>query len=295
MKKNLLYLLLLFSFSLKAETHIITISNFQFSPSNLNVLVGDVIRWEWAEGFHNTASLTIPPGADPWAAPVSTAGFSYEYTVTTPGTYNYQCEPHAGFMLGSFTASGVVPVSLSSFAISRHGRKPYLSWATQTESNSSHFVVRRSYDGEIFTEIGRVPAAGHSAAVRNYSFLDNDVKNNCRYVYYELVITDKDGKYQLSPIKSFKNNESVKKIVTSLSPNPVTGAGHLMVQFNADDKTFLGVRLIDMGGRTVLTTRLSAAAGINNGHIPLGDLPAGTYTINFSMNEKTETHKIVKR
>ena len=295
MKKNLLYLFLLFPFFLKAETHIVTISNFQFSPANLNVLVGDVIRWQWAEGFHNTASLTIPAGADPWTAPVSGAGFSYEYTVTTPGTYNYQCDPHGGFMLGSFTASGVVPVSLSAFSIGRQSNRPYLTWTTQSEGNSSHFVVRRSYDGDIFTEIGRVPAAGYSAAVRNYSFLDADVKNNCRYVYYELVITDKDGRFQLSPIKFVKNNEAVKKMVTAVSPNPVAGAGHLMIQFNADEKTVLAARLTDMAGRQVLVAQLSASPGVNNGHIHLGDLAAGNYVIQFTMNGKTETHTIRKK
>lgn len=295
MKKNLLYLLFFISFYSKAATHIVTVSNFQFSPSNFNVLVGDVIRWEWAEGFHNTASLTIPAGATPWSAPVSTAGFSYEYTVTAAGTYNYQCDPHGGFMLGSFTATGVLPIKLSAFTVSKQNSRPYLSWATQMESNSSHFVVRRSYDGEIFTEIGRVPASGNTATLKNYSFLDVTVKNNCRYVYYELVITDLDGKYQLSPIRFIKNNESITKMVTSISPNPVTAAGHLMIQFNADEKTMLRAVFTDMAGKQILATQLSAAPGVNNGHIPLADLPAGAYVIRFSMNGKTEIHKIVKR
>lgn len=295
MKKLLLYFLLFLPFHTRAETHIITISSFQFSPSNLNVLVGDVIRWEWAEGFHNTASVTIPFGADPWSAPVSNAGFSYEYTVTAPGTYNYQCDPHAGFMTGSFTASGVVPVTLSSFLVNRQQRKPYLTWTTQTESNSSHFVVRRSYDGEIFTEIARVPAAGQSSSLRTYSFLDADVKNNCRYVYYELVIKDLDGKYQLSPIRFLRNNESVKKLILSISPNPVASAGHLMIQFNADEKTRMLAKITDMNGRQVLTTQLSASPGVNNGHIHLGDLAAGNYIIQFSMNGVTESYKITKR
>lgn len=295
MKKNILYLFLLFSFCSKGETHIITVSNFQFSPSNLNVLVGDVIRWEWAEGFHNTASLTIPAGALPWTAPVSGAGFSYEYTVATAGTYNYQCDPHAGFMLGSFTASGVLPIKLSSFVVAKQSSKPYLSWTTQLESNSSHFVVRRSYDGEIFREIGRVPAAGHSTILKNYSFLDTEVKNNCRFVYYELVITDADGKYQLSPIRLLKNNESVTRMVTSISPNPVSSAGHLMIQFNADDKTMMRAIFTDVNGRQVMVTQLSASPGINNGHIPLDDLAPGAYIMRFSMGGKTETHKIIKR
>ncbi|MBC7937702.1 MAG: T9SS type A sorting domain-containing protein [Rhizobacter sp.] len=295
MKKMLLYLFFVFPLCSNAETHTVTISNFQFSPSNLNVLVGDIIRWEWAGGFHNTASVTIPAGASSWATPVSTTGFSFEYTVTAAGTYNYQCDPHAGFMLGSFTASGVLPVTLSGFTVSNQGRKPYLTWITQAETNTSHFVVRRSYDGNIFTEIGQVPAAGHSAAVRNYSFLDADVRSNYRYVYYELLIKDIDGNFQLSPIKLFKNNESVKKLVTAVSPNPVTEAGHLIIIFNADEKSVLLANVTDLSGKQLLTVKLSALPGVNNGHIHLGDLAAGTYTIRFTLNGKTETHKIIKK
>lgn len=295
MKKLLLSLLVCAVLQVKAETHVVTISSFQFSPANLNVVVGDVIRWEWAEGFHNTASVTIPSGAAPWTSPVSAGGFSFEYTVTAAGTYDYQCDPHAGFMTGSFTASGLVPVTLSAFNISTQSRRPYLSWTTQTESNSDYFAVRRSYDGKIFTEIGRVPAAGQSSGIRSYSFADMDVRSNSRYVYYELVITDRDGKYQLSPIKLFKNNEAVKKMITSISPNPVSGAGHLMIQFNADEKSMLQTKVTDITGKQVLQAQLSASPGVNNGHIHLGDLAAGNYVVRFTLNGKTETHKISKK
>lgn len=295
MKKLLLSLLVCTVLQAKAETHVVTISSFQFSPANLNVVVGDVIRWEWTAGSHNTASVTIPSAAAPWSSPISGAGFSFEYTVTAPGVYDYQCEPHAGFMMGSFTASGTVPVTLSAFNISTQSRKPYLSWTTQTESNSDYFSVRRSYDGKVFTEIGRVPAAGQSSGIQHYSFADIDVRSNNRYVYYELRITDRDGKYQLSPIKLFKNNEAVKKMITSISPNPVTSAGHLIIQFNADEKTMLQAKVMDITGKQVLITQLSASAGVNNGHIHLGDLAAGNYVVQFTMNGKTETHKISKK
>lgn len=295
MKKLLLSLLVCTVLQAKAETHIVTISSFQFSPANLNVVVGDVIRWQWAEGPHNTSSVTIPPGAAPWTTPVSSGGFSFEYTVTAPGTYDYQCDPHSGFMTGSFTATGVLPVTLSGFNVTAQSHKPYLSWTTQTESNTDYFMVRRSYDGKIFTEIGRVPAAGQSSDVRNYSFSDMDVRNNSRYVYYELRITDRDGKYQLSPIRLFKNNESVTKMITSISPNPVTGAGHLLIQFNADEKSMLQAKVMDITGKQVLATQLSASPGVNNGHIHLGDLAAGNYVVQFTLNGKTETHKISKK
>lgn len=279
-----------------AAIHTVTVTNFQFSPSNLNVVVGDIIRWQWAEGVHNSVSLVVPPGAAPWNSPeLSSPGNTFSYTVTVAGSYQYECAYHAGFMTGSFTASSIVPVTLSSFEIARQSNRPRLNWTTEQESNSDFFAIRRSYDGAIFTEIGRIPAAGNSPGTRNYFFVDAAVKNNVKYVYYEIVITDKDGSYQLSPIKLFKNNDRVRKLITSISPNPVQQAGHLVIQFNADEKGKLLARVIDVNGKAILNKELFAAVGVNNGHIHLGHLASGTYIVQFSLNGMTETHKIRKR
>ena len=159
----------------------------------------------------------------------------------------------------------------------------------------SYFAVRRSYDGAIFTEIGRIPAAGYSSIVKNYSFTDLNVKPNVKYVYYELAITDKDGSRQLTPIQLFRNNENIKKLITSLSPNPVAEAGHLLIQFDADANGKMIAIVNDINGRQVLKYELYAATGVNNGHIHMGNLPAGTYVVQFSLNGVNETYKVRKK
>ena len=91
-----------------------------------------------------------------------------------------------------------------------------------------------------------------------------------------LAIVDKDGKTQLSPIKIYKNKKAPPKLIISLSPNPIGDMGHLMLQFNADKTGTMIAKMIDMQGKVVLKTELSAEQGVNNGHIHLGDLPAGS-------------------
>jgi plastocyanin len=296
MKKIVLFLLLCSSLNSKANTHIIQVSNFQFSPGNLNVVVGDIIRWQWSSGFHNTASMSVPPNAADWISPfMSGTGDFFEYTVTEPGSYEYFCEVHGTGMSGTFTASGTMPVTLTSFMVGNQQSKPYLSWTTSMEQNTDYYSIHRSYDGINFSEIARVPAAGNSNEVRNYAFLDNRVSDSRRFVYYELGITDIDGKVQLSPIRLFKNMGGTQKLITSLSPNPVSAAGHLLISFNADEKTTLLARVIDLSGKTVVSTTLYAAEGHNNGHIHLGDLAAGNYVVQFSMGQKTESYKIRKQ
>jgi plastocyanin len=280
--------------SVNATTWTVNVSDFQFSPSTLNVVVGDVIKWVWVNGSvsHTTTSLTVPIGASTWDVLLNGSNLNYSYTATTAGSYTYQCDLHPLLMQASFTVSAAVPVILSSFYTTNVNERPVLKWTTASEVNADYFSVRRSDNGKNFREIGRVPANGNSSTEKKYSDADETLASGTRYVYYTLAIVDKDGKSQLSPIKIFKNRSAATKLITSLSPNPISGPGHLMLQFNADRPGTMFAKLFDMQGKIILSTNLSALKGINNGHIHLGDIPAGNYTIRFNLNGVSESYQV---
>ena len=197
-------------------------------------------------------------------------------------------------MTGSITATAALPIILSSFNIASKDGKPLLKWTTSTEINSDYFSIRKSINGTDFKEIAKVPASGNSFVEKDYSFTDEQISASIKYVYYALAIVDKDGKTQLSPIMAYKNKTASAKLITSLSPNPISGMGHLMLQFNADKTGIMQVKMTDMDGHTILKTELSAMPGINNGHIHLGDIPAGIYTIYFSLDGINQSCRITK-
>jgi hypothetical protein len=237
----------------------------------------------------------VPAGADPWDSPLDFSNLFFDYTVTTPGTYSFFCRIHGALVMsGSFVATGVAPVTLSAFNISTQNNKPLLSWTSQTEINVDYFSARKSINGTDFKEIGKIKATGNSAIKKNYSFSDGTIAPGIKYVYYALATVDKNGRTQLTPIKIYKNRNALRKLIISLSPNPISGMGHLMLQFNADKKGVMTAKLIDMQGKTILKTELSAEQGVNNGHIHLGDVPAGIYTIYFSLDDITESYRVVK-
>ena len=99
-------LLLLIAFRSYSAVVVINQSGMSFSPSNVSVNVGDVIRWVWSGGDHTTTSTTIPVGAQSWDSPLTSSNTTFEYTVTVAGTYSYFCSIHGAGMSGSFTASG---------------------------------------------------------------------------------------------------------------------------------------------------------------------------------------------
>ena len=98
----------------------------------------------------------------------------------------------------SFTTSGPLPVKLTGWKGSRKDNKVQLQWTTQTEVNSSHFIIERSTDGNSFSVVATINAKGDSQLPINYSWEDaTPLPGKC---YYRLKMVDKDGRFEYSPV-----------------------------------------------------------------------------------------------
>jgi plastocyanin len=93
--------------SAPAATHTITFGgDFQYTPSQLSVAVGDVITWQGDFSFHPLQFDAVPAGA---VKPENvTSGNTFSYTVEVAGEYRYHCTLHGSAngsgMAGAFTA-----------------------------------------------------------------------------------------------------------------------------------------------------------------------------------------------
>lgn len=289
----------------RAATIIISVTNTQFSPANPTVVVGDVIRFSFIDGFHNATSNNVanalPAGAAAInsGAPSGTNPRTYDYLVTKAGNYKYICEVHADAssfsgMVATFTATANLPVLLKDFDVAAStDKKVLVNWSTLTEQNVNYFSVRRSSDGFAFQELAKVSAVGNSTTLQTYNYTDNTLLAKDKYVYYSLAITDKDGKLTYSPVKSFKNPLAITKMLVSVGPNPITRPGQLMVQFNADKAGEMLVKIYNNSGQMIGQHKMSAFVGLNNGHVHICDLAAGNYILQFTMNGLKETQKII--
>ena len=297
MKLKFLLWIILFAFNtaiVKANKWTVTVANFQFSPANINVSVGDTILWTWTNGGHTTTSTAVPAGAATWDSQMNSSHTTFQYVVSVAGTYNYWCTIHAPSMAGSITASAVLPVTLSSFMISAGvNNSALLKWSTASEENTKWFIIKKSTDGASYKEITRIPAAGNSSLLRYYSYNDNHTGNVYKYIYYELQIINTDGSFAFSPVQKFINNNAVKKLITQVSPNPVSAGEHLMFQFNADKQGVMLVEIYDANGKRILQTSMGAESGLNNGHLHLMNAAAGIYNAVFSMEGMKESYRLV--
>jgi len=287
-----------------AVTFMVSVTNFQFTPSNIpNVVVGDIIQYNFVPLNNHNATSTplglVPAGAaDIFSGTPGSVTTSYSYTVTKAGNYRYYCQVHSldGItgMVGTFTASNAVPITLKSFNVVYSSGIVTAKWQTATEQNVSYFSLEKSTDGKNYNEAGRVPATGNSNIPQSYTFRDMNPDMNARYVYYMLKTVDNDGKYSLSGVKLVHNTGAVVKLITQIGPNPVSRqVGHLMFQFNSDRSMVMKALVRDASGKNIMNLDLNATRGVNNGHIHMGDLPTGMYTITFFLDGLKETRNIV--
>lgn len=97
----------------QAQDHIITVSGLAFSPNNLTINAGETVQWQATEGSHNVngSQVTYPGNPEGFLSGNSApAPWTFNFTFTIPGTYQYRCDPHflAG-MTGTITVVEPLP------------------------------------------------------------------------------------------------------------------------------------------------------------------------------------------
>lgn len=134
-----------------------------------------------------------------------------------------------GFTMGIYLKNAALPVTLVTFTGRWHNNTAVLEWQTATEINTHHFILERSFNGNDFTDVATIAAAGNSTTPQNYQYLDEEVTklniSGNRY-YYRLKTVDNDGKKSLSAVIILTRNNDNSFTIT-LFPNPANNAVHI--------------------------------------------------------------------
>lgn len=170
-----------------------------------------------------------------------------------------------------------------------------VNWSTQSEQNTSHYIVERSIDGKNFITVGQsVAAAGNSTDKRSYHAMDNIANvNQNEIIYYRIRLVDIDGKESYSNIVTVRvNKRNTQK--TAVWPNPFQG--NFTVAVTSSKETSVSIKLITLNGQVVKTINQQVVKGTT--HIVIKDLEriaAGTYMaeVTDSSGERT-LHKMIK-
>lgn len=178
-----------------------------------------------------------------------------------------------GYMDGLGTHNNVpLPVELLYFEATCHEGRVHLEWATASGRNSSHFVVQRSADGIVWSDLGSMHAAGNSLAQVEYSYTDH-TPWYVGIAYYRLVEHDLNGAMEVLPARAM--NGCVTQNGSFVYPNPTNGTAHVDVSMLSKGSGRL--MLLDAMGRVVGTYMLEDDAPQVDVHV--SHLAAGSYRL----------------
>jgi trimeric autotransporter adhesin len=161
-------------------------------------------------------------------------------------------------------AAIVLPIRLSDFTVQKIDNSAKLSWTTEQETNTSHFIVERSVDGSTWNAIATVAAAGNSSTRLNYTTYDNAPMKGINY--YRLKQVDKDNKFEYSYVRTalFKTNYTAQ-----VTPNPAKDFINLYI--NKLGNKAATIQLLNTEGKIVYSTMSAqsnlqiSTAGISQG------------------------------
>ncbi len=176
----------------------------------------------------------------------------------------YETASGGNDLLLLFANPAALPVTLTSFTATAQPKDEVrLDWTTSTETNNDHFLIERSTDGIIFTQVGAVAGARNALTEHRYTFLD--VAPMPGRNYYRLRQVDLDGTASLSEVRQVTIANHQQLI---LYPNPATSQLYLT--------GFAGgsVRVLDSRGRVVLERSLAPGEPL-----ALGSLARGVYLL----------------
>ncbi|MDH7463579.1 T9SS type A sorting domain-containing protein [Chitinophagaceae bacterium 26-R-25] len=173
-------------------------------------------------GYQNSGSLVIDNSADVWSA--------------TPKIT-------------------VLPLKLLAFNAKQSNSTGLLDWKVTEQQNTASFIVERSTDGEHYTAIGTIAAAGNYVDAKTYSFTDKSPANGLNY--YRLKMVDIDGKYSYSPVKTLRFDAIAGEL--HILPNPVVN--NFYVKGLLEPAL---VRVLDVNGKVVLVQNDVTATTIVN-------------------------------
>ncbi len=182
-----------------------------------------------------------------------------------------------------------LPVELTRFDARPRKLDALLSWGTASEKNSAYFVVERGLDARSWADVGRVNAAGNSAAPREYNLTDANVGARGTAFYYRLRQVDRDGTFSYSAVKLVRF--SLPKL--ELDAYPVPLGEFLTLDLTAPTDGPLLVELLDATGRSVRKETYNAQAGLNTWRLDTRSLAHGTYVLRATIGTETLTRRLV--
>jgi len=252
----------IFTVSATADSVIV----FNNPPPHTVVSVNSKIIYQWQLSIDGGNSWTNISGANSssYTTPITTLSMnSYQYRVVISHIANACPLVSSAAIL---SVSNPLPLSLIDFHINRNNKDAILKWYSKDVSLINYFEIERSTNSNNFKTIEIITKKEFTNSEQNYEFIDKNILNNFKTVYYRIKQVDLDGNYLYSDIKTLSAENYIEEI--KLYPNPTNS----ILKFNKylDNAIFV---IYNTNGERVLTQKISSD------FIDVSELPNNIYFI----------------
>lgn len=182
----------------------------------------------------------------------------------------------------------LLPVELTGFSADVYINYIRISWTTGSEKNNDYFILEKSLDGELYSELARIKGVGNSVVNQNYAY--RDMYPESGYNYYRLKQMDFDGNYKFyDPVTVLFRSQSQ----VAIHPNPSSGNALTVTLNLPDDKA--SIEIINLAGRSYFSTTKNFDKNISKKFIidEIMDLPEGLYTIRVTAASGVQQEKLL--
>jgi len=270
---------------------------FKFNNQNLGSVTAFVPEPLFVITFEGSSSDPVDGLTFPLVGDLHNCLFDLGITNTSSIQWGPNPTPFVGKSDISITPQNIsLPIRLLTFTAKKlDERIVKLSWTTSLEINSDYFVIERSKDGRVWTEIGTVEAAGNSHTLRAYDYIDSALPTMSRVrentLYYKLRMVDQDRGFAYSDIRGVHLNKADLEYSIPIYPNPGLQLFHIDLSNTDVSKGDLDLQVYDMMGKRIIGKKISGG-GIEL--LDMNDYPSGLYQVKITQGNRLSQSRISK-
>jgi len=227
--------------------------------------------------YTNVSSITIRYGGQ-------IAGSSSTSAGTRMNSFLFQPFNYDGIV-------GILPVTIKSFsARSGANNKVLLNWEASAETNTSHYEIERSANGQDFDEAGIV-MPGSNSIDQSYEFADDISSMPKGLVYYRLKMVDMNGTYTYSDVAVIRTGNEQNSLKVTAYPNPAVN--ELMVTIpGAWQSRTVSYDIYSLSGSLVRHSVNNNAGQTQTMNI--SNVPTGAYIVKATSGSEISIQKFIK-
>jgi len=236
-------------------------------------------------GFGKGTTIQFTAGTD-----ISNFSVDIPLNSVSPGAHTFYVRsrqnPWSFSAYVPFVYSSTLPVTWLYVKGEIKEERSLITWATAAEEETDKFLVEFSTDGQRFTSIGEIKAAGNSGSTHHYNFMhDRPVRG---MNYYRIKQLDKNGRFTYSKALHLLFRPDQHEAM--IAPNPAADNLYIIAGTGNDLQK---AELYDISGKLILTRQLSAGQQVYS--IDISTLNKGVYIIKLYDKQTQASHRIIKQ